>query len=81
MRSRRAGAGPAADRGGSEFAFVERLGRTHNAVVLPAGWALSACSVPGRVTLTDADRIRVDITNDRTDPAWLVLTGRPRGGR
>jgi hypothetical protein len=54
------------------------LGRPRNAVVLPAGWALTNCSVPAIVSETEDGRIRLEFVNPRNDEIAVLLTARPR---
>ncbi len=52
---------------GAELVWRRSLGRAHNAIVLPAGWALSASSIPAVVTTREDGRVRLDFTNPRPD--------------
>jgi hypothetical protein len=63
---------------GNEFVWDRSLGRPRNAVVLPAGWYLTACSIPAVVTVTDDGRIRLDLDNPRPDEIAVLLKGRRR---
>ncbi len=63
---------------GDEFVWDRALGRPRNAVVLPAGWYLTASSVPAVVTTTDDGRVRLDLDNPRTDEIAVLLRGRKR---
>jgi hypothetical protein len=63
---------------GSEFVWDRSLGRPRNAVVLPAGWYVTACSIPAVVTTIDDGRIRLDLDNPRTDEIAVLLKGRKR---
>jgi hypothetical protein len=54
------------------------FGRPANAMVLPAGWALTNCSVPATVSLTDDGRIRLDFTNPRNDEISVLVTAERR---
>jgi len=65
-------------RDGDEFVWDRSLGRPRNAVVLPAGWYLTACSIPAVVTVTDDGRIRLDLDNPRPDEIAVLLKGRRR---
>ena len=49
------------------------FGRPRNAVVLPAGWALTASSVPATVVLTGDGRVRLDFVNPRTDEIDVLI--------
>jgi hypothetical protein len=62
-----------------ELVWRRSFGRPHNVVILPAGWALSASSIPAVVT-TDADgRVRLDFTNPRPDEIDTVITAHKAG--
>jgi len=50
------------------------FGRPANAMVLPAGWALTNSSVPATVSRTDDDRIRLDFVNPRNDEISVLVT-------
>ena len=57
------------------------FGRPRNAVVLPAGWTLTACSIPATISETDDGRIRLDFVNPRPDEIAVLIKARRRGGR
>ena len=61
-----------------EFVWDRSLGRPRNAVVLPAGWYLTASSIPAVVTLTEDGRVRLDYDNPRPDEIAVLLKGRRR---
>jgi hypothetical protein len=63
---------------GDEFVWDRSLGRPRNAVVLPAGWYVTASSIPAAVTLTDDGRVRLDYDNPRPDDVAVLLKGRRR---
>jgi hypothetical protein len=63
---------------GDEFVWDRALGRPRNAVVLPAGWYLTAGSVPAAVTTMDDGRVRLDLDNPRTDEIAVLLKGKRR---
>ncbi|HEX3127163.1 MAG TPA: hypothetical protein VH394_07515, partial [Thermoanaerobaculia bacterium] len=50
---------------GDELVFDRTLGRPRNSVVLPAGWLLTASSIPAQVSETADGRVRLDFTNPR----------------
>lgn len=52
------------------------FGRPANAMVLPAGWSLTNCSVPATVSLTDDGRTRLDFLNPRNDEISVLVTAR-----
>jgi hypothetical protein len=58
------------------------FGRPRNAIVLPAGFYLTATSIPATVSVTPDGRIRLDYVNDRPDEiAVLVKAKRRTPGR
>jgi hypothetical protein len=63
---------------GDEFVWDRGLGRPRNAVVLPAGWYVTASSVPAVATLTVDGRVRLDYDNPRTDEIAVLLKGKRR---
>jgi hypothetical protein len=63
---------------GDDFVWDRSLGRPRNAVVLPAGWSVTASSIPAVVTITDDGRLRLDYDNPRPDEIAVLLKGRRR---
>jgi hypothetical protein len=63
---------------GEVLVFDRALGRSRNAVVLPAGWRLTHASVPATVTTTDDGRIRLDFINPRLDEIRVLILARRR---
>ena len=61
-----------------ELIFDRSLGRPRNAVVLPAGFYLTNCSVPAIVSETEDARVRLDFVNPRNDEIAVLLTARAR---
>jgi hypothetical protein len=61
-----------------ELIFDRSLGRPRNAVVLPAGWYLTASSIPAVVTQLPDDRIRLDFWNARPDSVDVLIKARRR---
>jgi len=62
---------------GDAIVFKRGLGIRRNAVVLPAGYQLTECSVPSQV-LSDADgRIRISFMHQAPGEAALVLKAKP----
>jgi hypothetical protein len=59
---------------GDRLVFDRTFGRPANAVVLPAGWALTGSSMPAAVTTTDDGRVRLDFLNPRPDELHVVIT-------
>jgi hypothetical protein len=56
-----------------ELVWRRSFGRAHDVVILPAGWALSASTIPAVVT-SDADgRVRLEFTNARPDEIDTVI--------
>jgi hypothetical protein len=66
---------------GDELVFDRSFGRTRNAVVLPAGYALTNASIPATVSETDDGRIRLDFVNGRPDEIAVLITARKRRPR
>ncbi|MGC1105311.1 MAG: hypothetical protein WA876_02125 [Candidatus Acidiferrales bacterium] len=58
---------------GDELVFDRSLGRARNAVVLPAGWYLTASAIPATVTQLPDGRIRLDFWNGRPDDVDVLL--------
>jgi hypothetical protein len=63
---------------GDELVFDRSLGRARNAVVLPAGWYLTASAIPATVTQLADGRIRLDFWNGRPDSMDALLKARRR---
>ena len=63
---------------GDELVLDRSLGRPRNAVVLPAGWYLTASAVPATVTQLPDGRIRLDFWNGRPDSVDVLLKARRR---
>lgn len=63
---------------GDELVWGRTLGRPRNAVVLPAGWYLTACSIPATLSETDDGRIRLDFVNPRPDEIAVLLKAKRR---
>jgi hypothetical protein len=63
---------------GDELVFDRSLGRPRNAVVLPAGWYLTASAIPATVTQLPDDRIRLDFWNGRPDSVDILLKAKRR---
>jgi hypothetical protein len=61
-----------------QLVFDRSLGRPRNAIVLPAGYFLTNCSVPAIVSETADGRVRLDFVNPRNDEVAVLLTARPR---
>ena len=66
---------------GDTLVFDRTLGRPRNAIVLPAGWYLTAASIPATVSETEDGRIRLDFWNPRPDEIAVLIHGKRRGGR
>jgi hypothetical protein len=58
---------------GDELVFDRSLGRPRNAVVLPAGWFLTAASIPATISETTDGRIRLDFVNSRPDDIAVLI--------
>jgi hypothetical protein len=63
---------------GSDLVFERSLGRSRNSVVLPAGWYLTASSIPAVVSETPDKMIRLDFVNNRPDSLDVYIKGRKR---
>jgi hypothetical protein len=63
-----------------DIVWERSLGRPRNAVVLPEGYFLTACSVPVVVSETGDGRIRLDFTNPRPDDLNVLFRARKRPG-
>jgi hypothetical protein len=63
---------------GDELVWDRSLGRPRNAVILPAGWYLTALSIPGVVSETGDDRIRIELENPRNDEIAVLIKARRR---
>jgi len=61
---------------GDEFVFERSLGRPRNSVVLPAGWYLTALSIPAVVRQTSDGLTRVDFVNGRPDSVDVLMKGK-----
>ncbi|MFZ0211327.1 MAG: hypothetical protein WBE20_00060 [Candidatus Acidiferrales bacterium] len=58
---------------GDELIFDRSFGRPRNAVVLPAGWYLTASAIPATVTQMPDGRIRLDFWNGRPDEVDVLI--------
>jgi hypothetical protein len=63
---------------GDDLVFDRSLGRPRNAVVLPAGWYLTASSIPAKITQLPDSRIRLDFWNDRPDAMDVLIKAKRR---
>jgi hypothetical protein len=63
---------------GDELIFDRSFGRPRNAVVLPAGWYLTASAIPATVTQLSDGRIRLDFWNGRPDSVDVLIKARRR---
>ncbi|MGQ0647082.1 MAG: hypothetical protein ACT4P7_05895 [Gemmatimonadaceae bacterium] len=63
---------------GDMLVWDRAFGRPANAMVLPAGWYLTNCSVPATVSLAEDGRVRLDFTNPRNDEIAVLLTAKRR---
>lgn len=61
-----------------ELIWNRSFGRPANAVVLPAGWALTNSSIPAAVSTMPDGRVRLDFFNPRTDEINVLITARKR---
>jgi hypothetical protein len=65
---------------GDQLVWDRSFGRPRNAIVLPDGWYLTACSIPATVSLTADGRIRLDFLNNRPDEINVLVKARKRRG-
>ena len=63
---------------GDELVFDRSLGRPRNAVVLPAGWYLTASAIPAVVSQLPDNRIRLDFWNPRPDSVGVLIKAKHR---
>jgi hypothetical protein len=63
---------------GNDLIFDRSLGRARNAVVLPAGWYLTASAIPATVTQLPDGRIRIDFWNGRPDSVDVLIKAKRR---
>jgi hypothetical protein len=63
---------------GDELVFDRSLGRSRNAVVLPAGWYLTVSAIPATVTQLPDGRVRLDFWNGRPDSVDVLLKAKRR---
>ena len=64
---------------GEELVFDRSFGRPRNAVVLPAGWYLTASAVPATVSQTPDGRTRLDFVNPRNDEIGVLIRAARKG--
>ena len=63
---------------GDDLVWDRSFGRPRNAVVLPAGWMLTASSIPATVGETEDGRIRLDFVNPRPDEIAVLIKAKKR---
>jgi len=63
---------------GDTLIFDRALGRPRNAIVLPAGFYLTACSIPATISETADGRVRLDFWNPRPDEIAVLIQARRR---
>lgn len=63
---------------GDELVFDRSLGRARNAVVLPAGWYLTAIAIPATIRQIADGRIRLDFWNGRPDSVDVLIKAKRR---
>jgi hypothetical protein len=61
-----------------DLIFERNLGRARNSVVLPAGWYLTASSIPAVVRQTPDGKTRLDFVNGRPEGIDVYIKGRKR---
>lgn len=63
---------------GDELVLDRSLGRARNAVVLPAGWYLTASAIPATITQLPDGRVRLDFWNGRPDSVDVLIKAKRR---
>jgi hypothetical protein len=63
---------------GDELVWDRAFGRPANAMVLPAGWYLTNCSIPATVSIQADGRVRLDFINQRNDNVEVLVTAKRR---
>jgi len=63
---------------GDELVFDRSLGRARNAVVLPAGWYVTASAEPATVSQLPDGRVRLDYWDDHPEADDVLLKARRR---
>jgi len=63
---------------GNELILDRSLGRPRNAVVLPAGWYLTASAIPATITQLPDSRVRLDFWNARPDSVDVLIKAKRR---
>jgi hypothetical protein len=66
------------DRIDGQLMWRRTFGRPRNDIVLPAGWYLTASSIPATITQTEDGRVRLAFVNPRPDAIDVFVKGRPR---
>jgi len=66
---------------GDELVFDRSLGRSRNAVILPADWYLTASAIPTTVTQLPDGRVRLDFWNGRPDSVDVLLKAKRHAGK
>ena len=61
-----------------ELIWNRSFGRPTNAVVLPAGWALTNSSITATVSELADGRVRLDFINGRPDEVNVLITARKK---
>ena len=61
---------------GDELVWDRAFGRPANAMVLPAGWYVTNCSIPATVSVTADGRVRLDFVNARNDEIAVLVTAK-----
>jgi len=68
----------AQNRSEDELMWRRSFGRPRNDIVLPAGWYLTASSIPATITQTEDGRVRLAFVNPTPDAIDVFVKGRPR---
>jgi hypothetical protein len=65
---------------GDELVFDRSLGRARNAVVLPAGWYVTASAEPATVSQLPDGRVRLDFWDDHPEADDVLIKAKRRAG-
>ena len=63
---------------GDILVWDRSFGRPQNAVILPEGFALVASAFPGKISVTEDNRIRLDFMNPRNDEVRALIHAKKR---
>lgn len=66
---------------GEDLVFDRTFGRPRNAIILPTGWFVTACSIPATVLETPDGRVRLLFVNPRPDEIAVLVRAKRRQGK